>query len=96
VVITSAAISHSRDLEMRQRRYLWTMLIRSLCFVGLVITPSPWRWAFLAGAGLLPAIAVVLGNAGDRRSKDTNDVEPVEERLQLTDHVTIRGDLEGE
>ena len=50
---------------MRQRRYLWSMLVRTLCFLGLVITPSPWRWPFLLGAALIPAIAVVLGNAAE-------------------------------
>ena len=44
------------------------MLVRTLCFIGLVITPSPWRWTFLLGAAVIPAIAVVLGNAADRRT----------------------------
>ncbi|MES6002286.1 DUF3099 domain-containing protein, partial [Cutibacterium acnes] len=50
---------------MRQRRYLWSMLVRTVCFIGLVITPNPWRWSFLLGAAVIPAIAVVLGNAAD-------------------------------
>ena len=37
------------------------MLVRTVCFIGLVITPSPWRWSFLVGAAVIPAIAVVLG-----------------------------------
>ncbi|MES6838462.1 DUF3099 domain-containing protein, partial [Cutibacterium acnes] len=55
---------------MRQRRYLWSMLVRTVCFIGLVITPNPWRWSFLLGAAVIPAIAVVLGNAADRRTTD--------------------------
>jgi len=40
------------------------MMIRTACFVLTVITPSPYRWFFLAGAAGLPYIAVVVANAG--------------------------------
>lgn len=67
-LITGARPSASEDLETRQRRYLISMAIRTACFIGLVITPSPWRWLFVPGAAFLPAIAVVLGNVDDRRT----------------------------
>jgi hypothetical protein len=45
------------------RRYLIAMGLRGLCFV-LAIVASGWlRWAFVAGAVVLPYIAVVLANA---------------------------------
>jgi hypothetical protein len=40
------------------------MMLRTLCFVLAVVTPSPFRWFFLAGAIGLPYIAVVIANAG--------------------------------
>lgn len=67
-VITQARLSASEDLERRQRRYLWSMATRTVCFILLIIVPSPWRWLFIPGAAVLPAIAVVLGNAADRRT----------------------------
>ena len=93
--ITSAKRSASEDLEMRQRRYLWSMLVRTVCFIGLVITPNPWRWSFLLGAAVIPAIAVVLGNAADRRTTDTlpsrQDEEP---HGELGPAITIHGEVD--
>ncbi|MEY4469191.1 MAG: hypothetical protein RLZZ87_515 [Actinomycetota bacterium] len=62
--ITSAPKSLKNDLAGRQRRYLISMLIRTLCFLLTVILPSPYRWFALAGAMFLPYIAVVVANAG--------------------------------
>jgi hypothetical protein len=39
------------------------MSIRIVCFVLAVLTPSPWRWAFVVAAIFLPYFAVVLANA---------------------------------
>jgi len=95
-VITDASIGRTDDVDMRQRRYLWTMLFRTACFVGLIVTPGVWRWAFLFGAAVLPTIAVVLGNASDRRSAPT-PVAPRDEResiAALTSGVTIEGEVD--
>jgi hypothetical protein len=62
--VTSAPKSLTSDLEGRQRRYLISMMIRTVCFVLTVILPSPYRWFALAGAVTLPYIAVVIANAG--------------------------------
>lgn len=94
-VITDAFLSRTDDVDMRQRRYLWTMLFRTLCFIGLAFTPSPWRWAFLFGAAVLPTIAVVLGNAADRRTPPAPP-EPKDEREvleALTTGLTIEGEV---
>lgn len=96
VVITKAALSHTEDMARRQKRYLLTMLIRTACFVGLCLTPGIWRWSFLLGAAVLPTIAVVLGNAADRRSVVTDDPTPVSAVQpigELTDHAVIRGEV---
>jgi hypothetical protein len=62
--ITSAPKSLKSDLAGRQRRYLISMIIRTLCFLLTVALPSPFRWFALVGAMFLPYIAVVIANAG--------------------------------
>ena len=62
--ITSAQSGLSSDLTGRQRRYFFSMMIRTLCFIASVLTPSPFRWFFAVGAIILPYIAVVIANAG--------------------------------
>ncbi len=98
MVITHAALSHSEDMARRQKRYLITMSIRTACFVGLWLTPGVWRWAFLVGAAILPTIAVVLGNAADRRGVVVDDTTPPDDgdeapRKAITDRSVIRGEV---
>lgn len=62
--ITSAPKRLSTDLAARQRRYLISMIIRTVCFLLTVFLPSPFRWFALAGAMILPYVAVVIANAG--------------------------------
>ncbi len=62
--ITTAAAGLSDDQRSRTRRYLISMSIRTLCFLGAVFAPSPWRWILLVGAVFLPYVAVVMANAG--------------------------------
>ncbi len=62
--ITSAPKRLSTDLAARQRRYLISMIIRTVCFLLTVVLPSPYRWFALAGAMVLPYVAVVVANAG--------------------------------
>lgn len=64
ISITSAPRALSTDLAARQRRYLISMIIRTLCFLLTVALPSPYRWFALVGAMFLPYIAVVVANAG--------------------------------
>lgn len=65
--ITTAATSLSDDQRSRTRRYLISMSIRTVCFLGAVLAPSPWRWILLVGAVFLPYVAVVMANAGRDR-----------------------------
>ncbi len=63
--ITSAARPHSEDIGGRQRRYLISMAIRTLCFLATVASMGHWfMWVFLAGAVFLPYVAVVVANGG--------------------------------
>jgi len=68
VSITDARLSTSEDLDRRQRRYLWTMLVRVICFVAMLFVPGWWKVVALLGAVFLPAAAVLLANNVDRRA----------------------------
>lgn len=61
--VTDVAASPAADRADRMRRYLTAMGLRGLCFVGAVLTSGWLRWGFVAGAVVLPYIAVVLANA---------------------------------
>jgi hypothetical protein len=66
----------SSDISGRQRRYFLSMAVRTACFLGAIITPSPWRWYLFTAAAILPYIAVVLANGG--REPSRNAPPPVE------------------
>jgi hypothetical protein len=74
--VTTASTSLSDDLAMRTRRYLWTMGIRTVCFVGAIFVPGWPRWVLIAGAVLLPYLGVVGANAG-REKVAGGPLEPV-------------------
>ena len=65
--ITTAAANRADDIRARQKRYLLSMSLRTICFVGAVVASLAgidWLWPFLiAGAVILPYIAVVMANA---------------------------------
>jgi hypothetical protein len=67
VRITSAAASRNADIAARQRRYLFSMGIRTVCFVAAILAASfglHWLWPILIAAALvLPYVAVVMANA---------------------------------
>jgi hypothetical protein len=63
--ITTASRSHAEDINARQKRYLISMGIRTLCFVLAVVSIGHWfLWVFIAGSFILPYVAVVMANAG--------------------------------
>jgi len=71
VRITTAGSSRADDIARRQRRYLFSMSLRTLCFVGAVLVGPGWlRWVLVAGAVLLPYVAVVMANAVSTKSDD--------------------------
>ena len=64
VRITTAAASRNDDISRRQRRYVMSMGLRTVCFVGAIVVGPGWlRWVLVAGALLLPYVAVVRANA---------------------------------
>jgi hypothetical protein len=69
VRITGAPQNLGADIAHRQRRYLISMTIRTLCFLGAVVSYRiPWLCGTLIAASfLLPFVAVVIANAAAPR-----------------------------
>jgi Mn2+/Fe2+ NRAMP family transporter len=71
VRITTASASRNEEIAGRQRRYVISMTIRTICFVAAILVGGGWlRWVLVAAALLLPYVAVVMANAGHSRSDD--------------------------
>lgn len=85
----------SVDLDARVRRYLITMGVRMACFIAMIWVPGWWRLLLLAGAAILPAIAVLLANAQDLRVVGPPArLDPDESRPALPSGATIPGEVE--
>jgi fatty acid desaturase len=66
--VTTAPASIAEEQASRIKRYLFTMGIRTVCFIGAVLTATAgapwWLWGTLALlAVVLPYVAVVMVNA---------------------------------
>lgn len=74
VRITTAPTSLHDDIAVRQRRYIVSMLIRTVCFVGAIVAAlagAGWLWPILIVAALLlPYLAVVMANAAAPRQDE--------------------------
>jgi arginine exporter protein ArgO len=74
VRITTASAGAGVDISARQKRYVITMGIRTLCVMAiacLAIThagPGWLPWVFIGGAVFLPYVAVVMANAANTKS----------------------------
>jgi Protein of unknown function (DUF3099) len=65
VRITTATRSRSDEISARQRRYLISMGIRTVCFVLAIVSIGHWfMWIFIIASFVLPYVAVVAANAG--------------------------------
>ncbi len=93
VVITDARLSTSDDLDRRQRRYLWTMLVRIICFGLMLVVPGWWKVLALLGAVFLPAAAVLLANNVDRRQPTLRPVADDTQRPALPSGDVIPGEV---
>lgn len=72
--ITDAQQGLTPDQAGRARKYMLSMAIRTVCFLGAVVASGWLRWALIAGAAMLPYLAVVIANAGRERTRDHDDV----------------------
>ncbi|MEZ0580610.1 DUF3099 domain-containing protein [Nocardioides sp. MH1] len=72
--ITTAGSTAQADLARRQRRYIISMSIRTVCFIGAAIAGMAgltWLWPFLILAALvLPYVAVVGANTAVTRTDE--------------------------
>jgi hypothetical protein len=68
--ITGARTPLSEDQRSRQRKYLFSMGLRTVCFLGAIVVSGPLRWVLVVGAVFLPYIAVVIANAGREPDRD--------------------------
>ncbi len=85
VRITTAAENKEADIRSRQRRYLWSMSLRTICFVGAVLVGQGiFMWFLIAGAVFLPYVAVVMANAVSTKSDDFSLVPGAPNRTQLS------------
>ncbi|MDH6134339.1 hypothetical protein P3T37_003742 [Kitasatospora sp. MAA4] len=69
--ITGARTSLTEDVRGRQRRYVISMLIRTVCLLLAVALWGVQRqvaWGALVAAVLLPYFAVIIANAGRERA----------------------------
>jgi hypothetical protein len=69
VRITAAPHNPDQDIDRRQGRYLVSMTVRTLCFVGAVFAVKiPWLcFTLIAASFLLPFVAVVIANVATPR-----------------------------
>lgn len=88
-VVTSAALSHTDDIALRQRRYVITQSVRIVCVILATALPVSlaWKGVLIAGAIGLPWFGVVMANAGPTvsRKRSTSLVErpAVEEPVRI-------------
>lgn len=84
VRITTAAEDGSKDINSRERRYLISMAIRTVCFIGAVVVGPGWlRWVLVAGAVLLPYVSVIIANNRERRPEQLSLEDPGISRREL-------------
>ncbi len=100
-LITRAALSRPEEIQHRQRRYVISMLFRTLCLILAVVALRGWaRFAAIAIAVVLPWLAVVFANGGPPIQRDTpslfiprrpaGDVPPP--ALPRAHHVVVDGE----
>jgi len=85
VRITTAGASRADDIARRQRRYVFSMAVRTVCFLAAVLVgPGVLRWVLVVAAVLLPYVAVVMANAATSKSDDFALRAAPGERPELT------------
>lgn len=94
-VITNAGRNKTLDIDTRNRRYLLTMALRTVCFLAFLVVPGWWKILALAGAALLPMV-VLLANATDNRPPPlvTNDDMEEGGPVALPGNAVIKGTIE--
>ena len=104
VMVTTARLSHTDDLRLRERRYAQTQAVRVACVILGVALPVPvvFRLLLFVGAVVLPWFGVVMANAGPvvTRTRATSlldghagkPVQPQPERLAIEPGRVVDGE----
>lgn len=93
--ITEAQRGLSVEQGGRTRRYLVSMGIRTACVIAAIFVPGWPRWVFIAGAVVLPYLAVVVANAG-RENDEPGEVGVDEQGRRALPGAGIAIDATGE
>ncbi|HET8615773.1 MAG TPA: DUF3099 domain-containing protein [Actinomycetales bacterium] len=83
--ISTAHESLDDEMHHRMKRYLISMSVRTVCFVLAVVFSGWLRWTMAAAAIVLPYVAVVMANAGPRKTAHTAEKYTPEVRAIGTD-----------
>lgn len=89
--ITTARKSVADDQAKRVRGYVISMSIRIVCFLLAVVTTGVVRWIFVAGALIIPYIAVVYANGGREPNADPPDTLRIAPDRELPSQTPPRG-----
>ncbi len=76
VRITTAPQTAGADIDRRRRRYVISMTIRTLCFIGAVLADGWLRWVLVVAAFVLPYVAVVMANSASPRVEGADLLGP--------------------
>lgn len=90
VSITNAAEAHSEEMRQRMVKYAITMGIRMVCLAAIFLFDGWYKLIPVAGAVLLPWVAVVIANGGS----DITHRETVE-LLDEAPHYAVTDGLDG-
>jgi hypothetical protein len=83
-VITTVQRGMSDEQRGRRDRYMIGMTIRTVCFVGAILTSGALQWILLAGALFLPYIAVFIANAGREWDKSPLFIQNFKSRREIS------------
>ena len=83
-MITGVQRGISDEQKGRRDRYIIGMSIRTICFIGAIVSSGVLQWVLLAGALFLPYIAVFIANAGREWDKSPLLLRANRQQQQLT------------
>ena len=91
--ITSAPQSPQQERGSRERRYVISMSIRTVCFVAAIVVGGGWlRWVLVGAAFVLPYVAVVMANSASPRVEGTELFDAGAGRPELPGSAPNSGD----
>lgn len=91
VLVTTAGLSRSDDIRLRERRYMLTQLVRVVCVLLAVLLPvlPAVKLLFIAGAVVLPWLGVVAANAGPTVSRRSRPSAIVDRAVEQPERIAV-------